>query len=256
MASISSDEIRASVRKILKGADLTSLSSKKVRRMLEEQYDADFTDRKQEIDDILMKAISEEEDSQNSQASNGKNSESEASSESEDEIEVEPPKKKAKPSTKSKGKKSSKPITPHNTSADLSDDEADVDDEELAKQLQEEESGGRKSRHRSVKKSPVQKKKKRKEKTPRKTGTSTYSQPCVLSPDLATIMGTDRMARKDVVKRMWEIVKERKLEDPKNRQFMVCDEELFKVFGKKRIRTFGMMKFLKSHIKDMKDIVE
>ncbi|XP_064603639.1 uncharacterized protein LOC135469048 isoform X2 [Liolophura sinensis] len=236
MASISSDEIRASVRKILKGADLTSLSSKKVRRMLEEQYDADFTDRKQEIDDILMKAISEEEDSQNSQASNGKNSESEASSESEDEIEVEPPKKKAKPSTKSKGKK--------------------VDDEELAKQLQEEESGGRKSRHRSVKKSPVQKKKKRKEKTPRKTGTSTYSQPCVLSPDLATIMGTDRMARKDVVKRMWEIVKERKLEDPKNRQFMVCDEELFKVFGKKRIRTFGMMKFLKSHIKDMKDIVE
>jgi len=38
--------------------------------------------------------------------------------------------------------------------------------------------------------------------------------------------------------------------DPKNKQFAVCDEQLQKVFGVKRFRTFGMMKYLKSHFTD------
>ena len=40
------------------------------------------------------------------------------------------------------------------------------------------------------------------------------------------------MARKDVVKQMWAIVKERQLQDPANKQFMLCDDQLLKVFGK------------------------
>merc|ERR1712071_338430 len=36
--------------------------------------------------------------------------------------------------------------------------------------------------------------------------------------------------------------------DPKNKQFALCDEQLLKVFGVKRFRTFSMMKYLKTHL--------
>lgn len=39
-------------------------------------------------------------------------------------------------------------------------------------------------------------------------------------------------------------------QDPKNKQFAICDDELMKVIGVKRFRTFGMMKYLKSHFVD------
>lgn len=79
----------------------------------------------------------------------------------------------------------------------------------------------------------------------RETGfTKTYK----LSPELAEIMGADAMPRHEVVKRMWAIIKERNLYDPKNKQFAICDDQLMKVFGVERFRAFGMMKYLKSHI--------
>lgn len=80
---------------------------------------------------------------------------------------------------------------------------------------------------------------------------SVYSRKCVLSPELAAVMGEDQMARHDVVKRMWGIFRERELFDPSNKQFGICDSQLLKVFGKKRVQLFGMMKYLKSHIKDI-----
>jgi chromatin remodeling complex protein RSC6 len=47
-------------------------------------------------------------------------------------------------------------------------------------------------------------------------------------------MGADAMPRHEVVKRMWAIIKERNLYDPKNKQFAICDEQLMKVFGNYR----------------------
>ena len=40
------------------------------------------------------------------------------------------------------------------------------------------------------------------------------------------------------------------LKDPKNKQFVLCDEKLNAVFGKKKFKAFGMMKDLKRHIFD------
>ena len=63
----------------------------------------------------------------------------------------------------------------------------------------------------------------------RETGfTKTYK----LSPELAEIVGAEAMPRHEVVKRMWAIIKERNLYDPKNKQFAICDDQLLKVFGK------------------------
>lgn len=77
-----------------------------------------------------------------------------------------------------------------------------------------------------------------------------FTRPITLSPELATLMGADSMPRHAVVKKMWEIIKERNLYDPKNKQFAICDQDLLPVMGIKRFRTFGMLKYLKTHFRD------
>uniref|UniRef100_A0A0C9QAT4 Spp27_0 protein n=1 Tax=Fopius arisanus TaxID=64838 RepID=A0A0C9QAT4_9HYME len=81
-------------------------------------------------------------------------------------------------------------------------------------------------------------------------GKGGYTRAITLSPELAAVVGADQMARHEVVKKVWSIIKERNLYDPKNKQFAICDEELMKVIGVKRFRTFGMMKYLKNHFVD------
>ena len=84
----------------------------------------------------------------------------------------------------------------------------------------------------------------------KKGGGGGYTKVCKLSPELAKVMGEDSMARHEVVKRMWKLIKEKNLYDPKNKQFAICNDELLAVFGVKRFRTFGMMKYLKNHFTD------
>lgn len=57
MAATSADHLRREIQLILKDADLNSLSSKKVRLILEDLFKCDFSERKKEIDDILMSEI-------------------------------------------------------------------------------------------------------------------------------------------------------------------------------------------------------
>uniref|UniRef100_A0A147BUD4 Putative rna polymerase i transcription factor uaf n=2 Tax=Ixodes TaxID=6944 RepID=A0A147BUD4_IXORI len=220
MAELPAAELRKAIAEILDGADLDVLSSKKIRKQLEQKYGIDFTDRKKEIDGIVMALISEQA--------------------------------KAKPEPKEEngdaGGNSSA-----GSSHDDNDDGGGKDDAELARQLQDEEF---RSRSRAVKKSRTVKKEPKsakKEAKPKGTKRETaYSRKCALSPELAAVMGSDQMARHDVVKRMWGIFRERELIDPSNKRFGICDPELLRVFGQKRVRIFGMMKYLKNHIKDVK----
>lgn len=77
-----------------------------------------------------------------------------------------------------------------------------------------------------------------------------YTRAYNLSPELAAVVGADEMPRHEVVRKIWAIIKEKNLYDPKNKQFAICNDELLKVFGVKRFRTFGMMKYLKNHFID------
>jgi len=49
MASISADKLRREIQIILRDADLNTLSSKKVRQMLEGIFNCDFTERKKKL---------------------------------------------------------------------------------------------------------------------------------------------------------------------------------------------------------------
>ncbi|CAF3722341.1 unnamed protein product [Rotaria sp. Silwood1] len=61
---IGADKLRREIQIILKDADLNTLSSKKVRQMLEALFKCDFTERKKEIDDILMSEITKRDTTQ------------------------------------------------------------------------------------------------------------------------------------------------------------------------------------------------
>jgi chromatin remodeling complex protein RSC6 len=47
---------------------------------------------------------------------------------------------------------------------------------------------------------------------------------------------------------MWAYIKENKLQDPKNKQMIKCDEKLSKIIPTKKFRGFGMTKYLKDHM--------
>lgn len=74
-----------------------------------------------------------------------------------------------------------------------------------------------------------------------------FTRPYKLSPELSELMGAKELPRHEVVKKVWKIIKEKNLYDPKNKQFAICDEQLEKIIGVKRFRTFGMMKYLMRH---------
>jgi len=68
-----------------------------------------------------------------------------------------------------------------------------------------------------------------------------------LSEELSELMGAEVMPRHEVVKKMWAYIKENSLQDPAQKQFAICDAPLLKVIGVERFKTFGMMKYLKTH---------
>jgi len=73
-----------------------------------------------------------------------------------------------------------------------------------------------------------------------------------LSKDLAALVGSDKMPRYEIIKRIWQIIRSRQLQDPTNKQFIVLKDADMKVVfseaGTDRIKAFSMMKYLKSHI--------
>jgi len=227
------------VAEILKGADLSTLSAKKVRKQLEARHSVDLTDRKKEVDDIVMSFVNGESEPDRDRESNGtQNNGVEAVAEKSDSSgsEFEP----CDDTTPVRSKQYKKRIESKTSN-----------DEDLARQLQDEEGTVRRTRAGPRKQHTAKRKKepKPKDASAKKRKTS-YNKHCVLSPALAQVMGKNRMPRCDVVKNMWVIIKERNLQDPKNKSFMLCDEELQAIFKRKRVKTFGMMKFLSDHIHD------
>ena len=82
----------------------------------------------------------------------------------------------------------------------------------------------------------------------RKSGGGGFNKSLTLSEDLAAIVGAKEAPRHEVVKQMWAYIKENNLQDPKNKQFAICDEKLQKVIGTKKFKCFGMAKYLKDHM--------
>ncbi|CAH0396226.1 unnamed protein product [Bemisia tabaci] len=253
MADISQEDLKKEITAILKDAELSTLTGKKVRQQIEEKLDIDLSSRRKEVDELVMECLQEKKDKSKKKngsakdASDDEEEEDEEEDDEEDEEEEEKPKRSAKkPAPKRKQASSDE-------SEDASEEDKDDDYSPSKKKAKAAKKPAKKAGRKSAKGSESDSDEdwgKKKKAAPKKgggRGGGGYTKALKLSPELSELMGEDAMPRHEVVKKIWALIKEKNLYDPKNKQFAICNDELFKVFGVKRFRTFGMMKLLKDH---------
>ena len=81
-------------------------------------------------------------------------------------------------------------------------------------------------------------------KTPRKAAVGNLTP----SADLAAIIGTDKVARTEVVKKLWDYIKAQGLQDPTNKRAINADAKLKPVFGKDQITMFELAGLIGKHL--------
>ena len=69
------------------------------------------------------------------------------------------------------------------------------------------------------------------------------------SQELAAVVGSQPLARPEVVSKVWEYIKKHDLQNPQNKREIMADDKLEKVFGKKKVTMFEMNKHLAQHLK-------
>ncbi|KAG2482997.1 hypothetical protein HYH03_018122 [Edaphochlamys debaryana] len=75
-----------------------------------------------------------------------------------------------------------------------------------------------------------------------------FNKPVRLSKELSEWTGKEEMGRSELTSFFWTYVKENNLQDPSNKQYILCDAKLKKLTGEDRIQGFGIQKFLSPHI--------
>ncbi len=75
-------------------------------------------------------------------------------------------------------------------------------------------------------------------------------QPLQPSAELAAVVGSGKLARGEVVKKVWDYIKANNLQNPANKREIVADAKLKPVFGgKDKVSMFEMNKHLAKHLK-------
>jgi chromatin remodeling complex protein RSC6 len=78
---------------------------------------------------------------------------------------------------------------------------------------------------------------------------SAFMAPVNLSPQLAEIVGKDSMPRTEVVKKIWDYIKSKDLQDKKNRRMINADEKLKTIFKKDQVSMFDLAKIVNNNVK-------
>jgi chromatin remodeling complex protein RSC6 len=74
--------------------------------------------------------------------------------------------------------------------------------------------------------------------------------PLTVSPDLAKIVGKEPLPRTQIIKKMWDYIKQYNLQDANNRRMINADEKLKVVFdGQEQVSMFELAKVINNHIK-------
>ncbi len=116
------------------------------------------------------------------------------------------------------------------------------------------------SRKATRKKSAAKKKTRARKSAPRraakkKTRTKRAPNPAFMKPmqpsaQLSNVVGSSPMPRTEVTKKLWQYIKRKNLQDPKERRFIIADENLKPIFnGKGRVSMFDMTKLVNKHLK-------
>ena len=73
--------------------------------------------------------------------------------------------------------------------------------------------------------------------------------PMKLSAELEAVIGPGPLPRGQVMKKVWEYIKWKNLQNPQNKRNIIADEKLLPLFGgKKEVSMFEMTKLLSAHL--------
>ncbi|MBI2025386.1 hypothetical protein HYT04_01195 [Candidatus Kaiserbacteria bacterium] len=79
---------------------------------------------------------------------------------------------------------------------------------------------------------------------------SALSKPLNLSADLEAVVGKGPLPRTEVVKKLWEYIKQNNLQNPANKRNILADDKLKAIFGGKgEVTMFEMTKLVSAHMK-------
>jgi len=86
-------------------------------------------------------------------------------------------------------------------------------------------------------------------KAAKRTPNAAFMKALTPSPALAAVVGAKPLPRTEVVKKLWEYIKKKGLQDKVNRRNINCDDALKGVFGKKdQISMFDLAKGIGKHL--------
>ena len=74
-------------------------------------------------------------------------------------------------------------------------------------------------------------------------------QPLQPSAELAAVVGSGKLARGEVVSKIWDYIKKNNLQNPANKREILADDKLKKVFGVDKCSMFEMNKHISKHVK-------
>ena len=77
-----------------------------------------------------------------------------------------------------------------------------------------------------------------------------FMAPLTVSATLAEVVGSKPLPRTEIIKKIWEYIKKKDLQDKKNRRMINGDDKLKAVFGgKAQVSMFELAKIVNSHVK-------
>lgn len=208
-------QLTDAIRAILQDADLEQLSRRMIRKQLEAQFHTDLSHYKDMINATILELI-EQQTQQQEEEDDG------------DEDAAQEP--------------------------DPSDEDADDEDDPPPPRKKAKASSA--SAAAKKKASPV----KRKRAAPSANGgdekktSNAFNMQLSLSPELASVVGSETMARPQIVKSLWEYIREHGLQDPNNKRTIIFDEKLRSVFKRDSVTMFSMNKFVKRHVRKPEDL--
>ncbi|KAK2628250.1 hypothetical protein QTJ16_002896 [Diplocarpon rosae] len=264
----------AIIDSILRNGDLATISAKKIRNGLQEALDHDLSDQKQAIKELIHERFNHFETLSTlpPPSANGNCTSKSASVKQESTL----------PSSHAANHpRDSKPETQYD-SGDASPPKKkrkqnkETDDAKLAAILQAQENRGTRATRGGTgnkvtkKTAKVKKPRKKSEKKvkeeddsevevgsdgevkekPKKGG---FHKLYHLSLPLADLVGEPTLSRPQVVKKIWEYIKARDLQDPNDKRQILCDEKLQMVFKQDKVHMFTMNKILSKQLYDVEE---
>ncbi|KAH0541901.1 hypothetical protein FGG08_003621 [Glutinoglossum americanum] len=257
---------------ILADSDLNTVSAKSIRKGLQTAVDYDITHQKSAINELIIARFDKFNAERATQTSSDVTPSMPASSGKDREPKSkvsEPVQTVSPPEEDDSGELSEVVDTPKKSPKKKRKAESVDDDAKFAAMLQaEENSRARRTRGTaSGKANSVSRRKKKatkpkirdlgesdmgsgsgEEKKRKVNRNGAFHKPMTLSAPLSELLGETTLSRPQTVSKIWAYVKERDLQDPKDKRHIRCDDAMRAVFKADKVHMFTMNKVLNQHL--------